>query len=501
MARAPEHDPDERFDPAHPPADARNWAEPGAFPPVGNQCVTESCVGWAVGYHAMSWLLRREPRGRKRRLEDPAHQVSPSWIYNFLNEGDGTLGLGSLEIAGRLLTAQGACSMRSMPFTCDPAALPTRRARAEARRNHDRWHRLGLGMARFVAEVLETLPVTVELDQPPLLVPIPRLRIAWKPLREFLARSGPVVIAGRAPRSFQVLRASPDSTETSTVYAPPRGEALGVAHALVLVGFDDDKPDVGRGRGAYLVLNSFGKGWGGGGYAWVPYDVMREWDEANAIDSAIALAWDPEQEWSKWLDVRRHARSWRFDHATAPVRPSAPETCPCPELSRDFSHCPMLVGRTVRLWHTPAHLAGRTPLLVTSPPFPRRRRGVRAEALVLVSGAVAGSEASRRARRRRRRARAPGLPVLVRVGRPRRLADGSVVQVFQVPPELVEAGELTIDLRLVQGRSVIDRRLLRLPEWPGPDPELLGGAVAPPVADVPALGSSLTAAGNPPGER
>ena len=42
-------------------------------------------------------------------------------------------------------------------------------------------------------------------------------------------------------------------------------------HAVVVVGFDDD-----RFGGAFRVLNSWGPGWGDQGFFWLPYDTFRE---------------------------------------------------------------------------------------------------------------------------------------------------------------------------------------------------------------------------------
>ena len=43
---------------------------------------------------------------------------------------------------------------------------------------------------------------------------------------------------------------------------------LGGSHAMVAVGFDDD-------RNAFRIQNSWGRGWGEGGYGWVGYDFWK----------------------------------------------------------------------------------------------------------------------------------------------------------------------------------------------------------------------------------
>jgi C1A family cysteine protease len=43
---------------------------------------------------------------------------------------------------------------------------------------------------------------------------------------------------------------------------------LGGSHAMVAVGFDDD-------RKAFRIQNSWGRGWGDGGYGWFGYDFWK----------------------------------------------------------------------------------------------------------------------------------------------------------------------------------------------------------------------------------
>jgi C1A family cysteine protease len=61
---------------------------------------------------------------------------------------------------------------------------------------------------------------------------------------------------------------------------PCPGERSTWAHAIVAVGFDDDKiikntdcPSI-QSRGAFLIRNSYGKHWGDNGYGWIPYEYF-----------------------------------------------------------------------------------------------------------------------------------------------------------------------------------------------------------------------------------
>jgi C1A family cysteine protease len=55
---------------------------------------------------------------------------------------------------------------------------------------------------------------------------------------------------------------------------PSTNEQVIGGHAVICVGYDDSKQ-------AFLVRNSWGSGWGLGGYFWMPYDYMTNGDLAD----------------------------------------------------------------------------------------------------------------------------------------------------------------------------------------------------------------------------
>lgn len=73
---------------------------------------------------------------------------------------------------------------------------------------------------------------------------------------------------------------------------PSSGEKVVGGHAIVAVGYDD-AADVGGEKGALLIRNSWGSGWGDQGYGWLPYAY---------VESGLATDW-----WTmlkgEWIDT------------------------------------------------------------------------------------------------------------------------------------------------------------------------------------------------------
>ncbi len=69
-------------------------------------------------------------------------------------------------------------------------------------------------------------------------------------------------------------------TQPGYLRFPGPRDSLVLRHAMVVVGYDDTlelscaDPAIGRTRGALRVRNSWGTGWGEGGYGWLPYDYV-----------------------------------------------------------------------------------------------------------------------------------------------------------------------------------------------------------------------------------
>lgn len=85
-------------------------------------------------------------------------------------------------------------------------------------------------------------------------------------LKSLVAAWRPVVFGFRVYTS---------NRETGEFPFPEPGQRPRGGHAVVAVGFDDDRV-IGKTTGAILVRNSWGAGWGDQGYGWLPYAYVLE---------------------------------------------------------------------------------------------------------------------------------------------------------------------------------------------------------------------------------
>jgi C1A family cysteine protease len=79
---------------------------------------------------------------------------------------------------------------------------------------------------------------------------------------------------------FTVYSSYTQAATTGKIPYPTSGETIVGGHAIVAVGYDDTmkikntNPGAAETKGALLIRNSWGTGWGGSGYGWLPYDYV-----------------------------------------------------------------------------------------------------------------------------------------------------------------------------------------------------------------------------------
>jgi C1A family cysteine protease len=100
---------------------------------------------------------------------------------------------------------------------------------------------------------------------------------------------------------FRVYSSYTQGSKTGKIPFPYRGDQPVGGHAVVAVGYDDNKKikHAARGaptyKGALLIRNSWGTSWGDNGYGWLPYEYVLK---------GLAVDW-----WSlirtEWVDTKR----------------------------------------------------------------------------------------------------------------------------------------------------------------------------------------------------
>ena len=197
------------------------------FPRPGNQGQQGSCVGWAVAYALKTYQENVE---RGWGADQPDTQFSPSYMYNQIKIGGCNSGA-YLSHAFRLLEEQGCATLADMPYDQgDCAKEPSEEAYTEA--------------------------YTYRIDS--------SRRVSAQDITELkaqLAAGLPVVIGARIYTNFFYIR-------DDTVYDSLEGSWQG-NHALCVVGYDDASS-------SFLVINSWGRGWGAKGFCRISYDVLQQ---------------------------------------------------------------------------------------------------------------------------------------------------------------------------------------------------------------------------------
>ena len=184
------------------------------LPPVGNQGGQPSGTAWAVGYTAMTVLMRRH--GRKDYV------CSPSFLYNQLQKEQGGV---EIRETATLLTGMGCAPLRVMPYNADD---PTTRPSPVALERARDFRAQGFGRVDFT-----------DLNQ----------------LRAHLLQGSVVMATLSITKNFIKLE--------GPKWPGPKGFFVG-RHTVAIVGYDDEARE-------FVIQNSAGTKWGADGFARIPY--------------------------------------------------------------------------------------------------------------------------------------------------------------------------------------------------------------------------------------
>ena len=196
------------------------------LPRPGDQGEQSSCVGWAVGYAARSYYVNLL---EGRRLDADAIP-SPAYIYDMIRKAGADCDTGT-RIGNALdLLKRGSVAVADYPYDERLCRRPDSGTVARAS---------GFRIARW-----ELVDVQ-RLDQ----------------VKGELAGGHPVVIGMRTNRDFKRLRGP-------AVWRAGRPRKDDGHHAITVVGYSEP--------GQYFhVVNSWGPGWGDGGFGRIAYDTFR----------------------------------------------------------------------------------------------------------------------------------------------------------------------------------------------------------------------------------
>jgi hypothetical protein len=213
------------------------------MPPVGDQGIQNSCVGWAAGYYDKThaeYIERRYGWDPTWSIDVPEHQVSPSFLYNQINAGrDAGASMMDAQI---LLCSQGACMLSDFPYhDYDYTTWPTEPAYEDAitYRGNDSY---GVNM----------------MEDPGI-----------NQVKLVLANHTTCVLGINIYANFDNI------VQYDTVYTVRNktGRSRG-GHALCIVGYDDNK-QTADGPGAFRLVNSWSTAWGNKGYCWMSYYAVK----------------------------------------------------------------------------------------------------------------------------------------------------------------------------------------------------------------------------------
>ena len=198
------------------------------MPPVQHQGGEGSCAAFATVYAARS--AEYYYRSGANSYGYATNIFSPEFVYNQtkIDCGSGT----GLTTALDFMMTNGVCTWQSMPYSSynGCALQPTTQQATEALQ-----YRIS-GYSKLI-----TSDVTA--------------------MKTMIAKNHPVIITVNPDQAF--WNAGPGFTWSSYISTP------GISHILVISGYDDA-------RQAYRVMNSWGTGWGDGGYAWISYSFLPQ---------------------------------------------------------------------------------------------------------------------------------------------------------------------------------------------------------------------------------
>jgi len=216
----------------------RNYSIKAYSPTPGNQGRQPSCVGWASGYGARTIANAVKNGWANNTSKINQNTYSPAFVYNLIKfKGDNNCKRGSyIADAMKLLNTFGILELKDFSYSqTDCVKNPS-----------------SYGLQKAKNNTILTYERLAKWDNPYNLV---------GKVKKAIANKNPVVIGMQVSSTFFKAKGAWNGVHTSK----PGG------HAMVVVGYDDDKYG-----GSFELLNSWGTNWGNNGYIWVKYADFKK---------------------------------------------------------------------------------------------------------------------------------------------------------------------------------------------------------------------------------
>ncbi|MBN2538019.1 PQQ-binding-like beta-propeller repeat protein [candidate division WOR-3 bacterium] len=207
------------------------------MPPVGSQGSLPSCTSWAFAYYYKTY---QEWLERGWDVTDPAHQFSPTFLYNMANAG-GNIGSYYTDNM-KLMLDFGCATLADCPNSSSPVSWPSETAYARAQ--------------PFRCEAAGYIDCG---SDPGIVV-----------LKQHIADGDNAVLPINVWANFDNINNFDTCYCSVDRYGSNRG-----GHYVTLVGYDDARP-TNDGPGAFRMVNSWGTGWGNRGYGWMSYAAVKD---------------------------------------------------------------------------------------------------------------------------------------------------------------------------------------------------------------------------------
>jgi C1A family cysteine protease len=198
------------------------------MPPVGNQGSEGSCVAFAIGYAARS--AEQYYRSGASSYNNSTNVFSPEFLYNQIKFSSDCNSGTAMQTALDFIKLNGIPTYQSMPYSSSNGCsiLPTTSQINEALN-----YKIGTYSKLYSADKAA--------------------------IKAMISQNHPVIINVIADNSFI-------SAKAGFIWKTYSGSGS-LPHCIVICGYDDAK-------NAYLIMNSWGTGWGDAGYTWIDYDFF-----------------------------------------------------------------------------------------------------------------------------------------------------------------------------------------------------------------------------------